>query len=51
MLGDNDYYKQACAKNQDVKGLCDIPIHQDVLPRNGANEPDITVCNNNANGY
>ena len=32
---------KSCMENDEAKILWDIPIHQDIAPRNGANRPDI----------
>ena len=45
------WYKElqpkSCVENENAKILWDIPIHQDIAPRNGANKPDILLQNKN----
>ena len=34
-----------CVETKEVKVLWNIPLHLDVVPKDGANKPDIAICN------
>ena len=35
---------KSSVENENAKALWNIPIHQDIPPKNGANKPDIVAC-------
>ena len=42
---------KSCVENEYAKVLWDIPIYQDTPPSNGANKPDIVVCDKKCNQW
>ena len=36
---------KCCVESKEVKVLWNIPLHLDVVPKDGANKPDIAICN------
>jgi len=36
---------KCCVETKEVKVLWNIPLHLDVVPKDGANKPDIAICN------
>ena len=36
---------KCCVETKEVKVLWNIPLHLDVVPKDGANNPDIAICN------
>ena len=36
---------KCCVESKEVKLLWNIPLHLDVIPKDGANKPDIAICN------
>ena len=35
---------KCCVETKEVKVLWNIPLHLDVIPKDGANKPDIAIC-------
>ena len=36
---------KCCVETKEVKVLWNIPLHLDIVPKDGANKPDISICN------
>ena len=44
-LGIENYKHKCCVETKEVKVQWNIPLHLDVIPKDGANKPDIAICN------
>ena len=40
-----ELHPKCCVETKEVKVLWNIPLHLDVVPKDGANKPDIAICN------
>ena len=44
-LGIENYKHKCCVETKELKVQRNIPLHLDVIPKHGANKPDIAICN------